>query len=476
MRHSITAYKIIAIVSLLILSSVQFFLLYNTYELKNDHFYLTEKNLISAEYLNSIRNDKVFPGGVVILDGFLTRDMAEMERICRNDPAGFADYRRRVCDSAFLTLRKANNMDSLLSLIIKRQHLNKDLEYALFIRTLDVSFQKDRYVSLFGARDYSGFMDPSLEMNPVYGVRIGGTLEDIYPQSLVTNLTVSSDTDYSYRIIFDLFVDTASRRLTIIRLMLPTFALSLFSIISVVLLFFSTFRSWLRQKKLSEMKSDFINSITHEFHTPLTAIIVANRAMQNDKITLNKENVRPLTEVIQRQADRLKTLIGEVLDITTMNKISLKKSEYSVHQLLEELVSDYRFRVTGANVEFVLQKGAVRDTVLLDQFWFATIFLNIFDNAVKYNNNEYKEVVINTISDRKGLYITVSDNGVGMSAEIRKHVFEKFYRNIRQVNGQVKGLGLGLFYVKQAIDAHEWKIELDSREGEGSSFIIIIPF
>jgi len=132
--------------------------------------------------------------------------------------------------------------------------------------------------------------------------------------------------------------------------------------------------------------------------------------------------------------------------------------------------------VTGANVEFVLQKGAVRDTVLLDQFWFATIFLNIFDNAVKYNNNEFKEVVINTISDRKGLYITVSDNGVGMSAEIRKHVFEKFYRNIRQVNGQVKGLGLGLFYVKQAIDAHEWKIELDSREGEGSSFIIIIPF
>jgi two-component system phosphate regulon sensor histidine kinase PhoR len=475
MRQSITAYKIIAIVSLLILSSVQFFLLYNTYELKNDHYYLTEKNLINTEYLNSIRNDKVFPGGVAILDGFIERNIQELERLNRDSPAAFAVYRQRLCDSAFRALKAANDIDSLLAVIIKRHHLVENLRYGLFIRTLDVAFQRDKYVSLFGSKDYNDFADPFLKMSPVYGVRIGGTLRDLYPQSLVTNLTVSSDTDYSYRITFDLFVDTTNRRLTIIRLMLPTFALSLFSILSVVLLFFSTFRSWLKQKKLSEMKSDFINSITHEFHTPLTAIIVANRAMQNDKITLNKENVMPLTEVIQRQAARLKALIGEVLDLTTMNRISLKQEEYSVHQLLEELVSDYRFRVAGANVEFVLQKGAVRDIVLVDQFWFATIFLNIFDNAVKYNNNEYKEVVINTLSDRKGLYITVSDNGVGMSAEIRKHVFEKFYRNARQVNG-IKGLGLGLFYVKQAIDAHEWKIELDSKEGEGSSFIIIIPF
>jgi two-component system phosphate regulon sensor histidine kinase PhoR len=475
-RHSITAYKIIAIVSLLILSSVQFFLLYNTYELKNDHFYGTEKNLLNMEYGISIRNDKVFPGGVGILDGFIMKDMKELERLYLDDPAAFAAYRQRVCDSAFLALKKANNMDSLLAEIIKRQHLSKNLAYALFIRTLDVSFQRDKYVSLFSSGDYNRFVDPAVEIDPDHGVRIGGTLEDIYPQSEVMDLSVSSSVDYSYRINFALYVDVTNRRMTIIRLMLPTFALSLFSILSVVLLFFTTFRSWLRQKQLSEMKSDFINSITHEFHTPLTAIIVANRAMQNDKIMLNKESVRPLTEVIQRQADRLKNLIGEVLDITTMNKISLKRDEYSVHQLLEELVSDYRFRVAGAGVELTLQKGAVRDTVQLDQFWFTTIFLNIFDNAVKYNNSEYKEVIITTLSDRKGIYITVSDNGVGMSAEIRKHVFEKFYRNIHQVNGQVKGLGLGLFYVKKAVDAHEWKIELDSREGGGSSFIITIPF
>jgi two-component system phosphate regulon sensor histidine kinase PhoR len=477
MRYSITAYKTIAIVSFLILSSVQFFLLYNTYELKNDHYYLTEKNLIKTEYLASIRNDKVFPGGAGILDGFIMKDMQYLEHLYPDSPAKFALYRQRVCDSAFLALRAANNADSLLAAVIKRNHLARNLEYALFIRALDVSFKRDVYISIFDDKDYKNFIDPSVEMDPEYGIRIGGTLQNLYPQSRVMDLTVSSSMDYSYRITFDLFVDLSNRRMTIVRLMLPTFILSLFSILSVVLLFFITFRNWRRQKQLSEMKSDFINSITHEFHTPLTAIIVANRAMQNDKIVLNKENVMPLTGVIQRQADRLKTLIGEVLDLTTMNsRISLKKAEYSVHQLLEELVSDYRYRVAGSNVAFILRKQAMRDRVLLDQFWFATMVLNVFDNAVKYNSNEYKEVLISTFSDRKSIYITISDNGIGMSDEIRKHVFEKFYRNIRQVNGSVKGLGLGLFYVKQAVDAHEWKIELNSREGEGSSFVITIPF
>ena len=477
MRQSITAYKIIAVVSLLILSYVQFFLLYNTYKLKNDHYFLTEKSLLDSEYRRAIRNDKVFPGGQVILDRYITNDMRLLEQAYLTDQRAFQVLKQKVCDSAFLEMKKANNMDSVMDDIIRENHLNKNLEYALFINYIEVSFRHDKYIPFFDSWADRRYIDTSLEIQHGYGVRIGGTLREIYPQSLVTNLSVGSSVDYSYTINFNLYVDAPHRLLTITRLMLPTFALSLFSIISVVLLFFITFRSWLRQKQLSEMKSDFINGITHEFHTPLTAIIVANRALQNEKIAYNRENLRPLTEVIQRQSDRLKTLISDVLDLTTMsNRIVLKKSEYSVHQLLEELVSDYRYRVSGANVQFILQPEAPRDVVMLDQFWFATIFLNIFDNAVKYNNNEHKVVIVHTYSDRKGLYITVRDNGVGMSSEIRRHIFEKFYRNIKQVNEQVKGLGLGLFYVRQAIDAHEWKIDLDSKEGGGSSFIITIPF
>ena len=224
------------------------------------------------------------------------------------------------------------------------------------------------------------------------------------------------------------------------------------------------------------MKSDFINSITHEFHTPLAAIIVANKTMQNEKIISNKDSIMPLTEVVQRQSERLRVLISQVLEITTMNKIPLQKEEQSIHHLLEEILLDYRLKLSGINANFNLHKHATHDKVMLDKFWFTTIFLNIFDNAIKYNHREGKEITVTTMEDRKGVSITVKDNGIGMTPEIRKHAFEKFYRNMKSNHGQVKGLGLGLFYVKQAVDAHGWKVELNSTEGEGSEFIISIPF
>lgn len=223
------------------------------------------------------------------------------------------------------------------------------------------------------------------------------------------------------------------------------------------------------------MKSDFINSITHEFHTPLAAIIVANKTMQNEKIISNKDSIRPLTEVVQRQSERLRTLISQVLEITTMNKISLSREEHSIHHLLDEILLDYRLKLSGTNASFNLHKYASHDKVMLDKFWFATIFLNIFDNAIKYNNSEEKEITVTTVEDRKSFNITVRDNGIGMPPEIRKHAFDKFYRDMKNNNTQVKGLGLGLFYVKQAVDAHGWRIEIFSEEGSGSEFVISIP-
>ncbi|MHA4810661.1 sensor histidine kinase [Flavitalea flava] len=473
MKYSIPIHKVIAILSLLVLSSVQFFLLYNTYELKNDHYYFAEKDILHAEYADAIRNDKIMPGGQRILDSFIDPNMKEMERLYVSDSAAFGRYKQKVCDSAFASLKKANNIDSLLKDIIKRHHLNPYIKYALIIRSVDVSFQRDKYISLYNLSEKYALIDQGIQTKD--GIRLGGRLSDLYPQNLVTNLTVSSSLDYSNRVSFSLYVDTYNRKSTILKLMMPTFTLSLLSILSVVLIFFITFRNWLRQKKLSEMKSDFINSITHEFHTPLSAIIVANRTMQNEKIISSRESLIPLTEVVQRQAERLKTLIGQVLQITTLNRISLQKNEYSVNNLVEELLLDYRLNIMEENVNLVLHKNASRDMVSLDQFWFTTIMLNIFDNAVKYNEKEFKEIVVTTSNDKKGIYISIRDNGNGMTVEVKKHIFDKFYRKMDNSNSQVKGLGLGLFYVKQAIDAHNWKIDIESIEGEGSVFTISIP-
>ncbi|HTI07965.1 MAG TPA: HAMP domain-containing sensor histidine kinase [Puia sp.] len=465
MKYPITAHKIIAITGFLVLSSVQFFLLYNTYELKNEHYYLSELSIINTEYSRAIRNDKVMPGGQKIFDHYIDANMHRLEGGFLHNPREFALLGQRLCDSAFQDLRKANNLDSLLGVIIKRHGLSRNLEYGLFVQSVEIAFQRDKFIPLYKPAS----REP-------YGARIGGTLKDINSHNLATALTVSSSVDYSYGTTFTLHADIKNRKMTILKLMMPTFLLSLLSVSAVVLLFFITFRNWIKQKKLSEMKSDFINSITHEFHTPLAAIIVANKTMQNEKIIASPESLLPLTEVVQRQADRLKTLISQVLEITTMNKISLNKEEYSLHHLLDEILLDYRLKLTGANVRLMLHKDAQWDTVLLDKFWFATILLNIFDNAVKYNNSVAKEITVTTFNDKKGTNLAISDNGIGMTREIQKHVFEKFYRNMQNANGQVKGLGLGLFYVRQAITAHNWKIELESMEGKGSTFVIGIPF
>ncbi|MBS1663773.1 MAG: HAMP domain-containing histidine kinase [Bacteroidetes bacterium] len=461
MRYTISVHNVIAIASLLVLSYVQFFLLYNTYELKNDHYYLAEKRTITNEYLDAIKNDKVMPGGARILDKYITENMVPLETAYKRNRTAFNQLGQRVCDSAFLDLRAANNMDSLLAAIIKRNRLDTKIRYATTIEFVEVAFEHDRYIPLYRTTE---------------GARIGGTLESLHPNNLAQNIIVSSPTDYSYRISFSLHVDTYDRRSTILKLMMPTFLLSVLSVAGVVLLYFITFRNWLRQKKLSEMKSDFINSITHEFHTPLSAIIVANRTMQNEKILASRENLLPLTEVVQRQADRLKTLISHTLRITTMNKLSLNKEVYSVHHLLDELLLDYRLKATDSDVTLKLDKKALKDDVLLDPFWFTTIILNIFDNAVKYNQREHKEIVVTSFSDRKALHIAIEDNGIGMTKEVQKHIFEKFYRDMNGSRNGIKGLGLGLYYVKQAVDSHRWKIDIRSVEGEGSVFTVSMPF
>jgi two-component system phosphate regulon sensor histidine kinase PhoR len=233
--------------------------------------------------------------------------------------------------------------------------------------------------------------------------------------------------------------------------------------------------NWLRQRKLSEMKSDFINSITHEFNTPLSAIIVANKAMQNEKLVQSKESLQPLNDVIQRQSERLRTLINQVLDITAMNKIQLVREDLSIHAQLDDILLDYRLKLNGSDADLRLYKDAEKDEVRADRFWLTTIVLNILDNAVKYNDKDQKVITVSTVSDKKFLYLRIRDNGVGIAREARKHVFEKFYRSASEERNGSKGLGLGLYYVKQAIDAHHWNIEVTSENGEGSTFTIAIP-
>ncbi|AXY73947.1 sensor histidine kinase [Paraflavitalea soli] len=473
MKYTITIHKAIAVVSFLILSAVQFFLVYNTYELKNKQFYLQEKDLIKKEYGTSVQSDLIFPGGARILDSAIYKNFDKLEQLYKAGGNGFPEYTQYLLDSTVKVLHKAENVDSVLELARQRYHIKTDLAYRVSIDILEISFGKRNFIPFYDKEHHYPGINDSLQHYS--GLWLGGDLANPNENNKIVTVSIGGVSERTYRISYSFYVDTRNRKMVILRQMMPTFALSVLSVLAVVLLFFITLRNWIRQKKLSEMKSDFINSITHEFHTPLAAIIVANKTLQNDKMPVNRETVQPLTEVIQRQSERIRTLFSQVLDITSMSGISLKKEVHSLHHLLEEVLLDYKLKLAGAPVELTLNKNATRDEVLLDPFWCTTVLLNIFDNAIKYNRREGKEIIVTTQSDKRNIWITIEDNGIGMTDKTRAHLFDKFYRDTQVLNGEVKGLGLGLYYAKQAIDAHHWKIEVDSRGGGGSVFTITMP-
>lgn len=224
------------------------------------------------------------------------------------------------------------------------------------------------------------------------------------------------------------------------------------------------------------MKSDFINNITHEFNTPLAAIMIANKSLRNEKLIKSRDQLKLSSEIIERQANRLKQLVDQVLDVVSFSRFTLHCEQQPFHAALNEIIMDFKTRFDGDVIQIRYSPCALNDRVLLDQFYFTTLIVNILDNAIKYNESSVKWINISTNDDEQYLYLRISDNGQGMSAETQKNMFMKFYRNTEANRGaRPKGIGLGLYYVHKIAKAHGWKIKVESELGEGTMFVLIIP-
>ena len=389
-------------------------------------------------------------------------------------PDAFAREKDLVLDSMFRALHNGNTMDSLFAAVKKEHQLDEDLEYLLTINAIQLVFENMMLVSAYHESNPPPFLADSL--NTPIGVRIGGALVTPLPQNQIARITVSNAEDYSYWMTFSLHADHRNRTWRVAKLMMPTLVLALFAIGCVVSIYYVTYRNWLRQKKLAEMKSDFVNSITHEFNTPLSTIIVANKNMQNEHILANAENIKPLTKIVERQSLRLRKLFDQVMDITTMDDTTLQKESHELHHLLREIVSDYNVKLSTLNATVSLHTGTQPLQVELNKFFFTTMLLNLFDNAIKYNRSEHKQVDVHTSLSDGFIRLTVSDNGTGIPEREKEHVFEKFYRFQKQDAQHISGLGLGLYYTYQCIKSHGWTLSVTSKEQVGSQFTIHIPY
>ncbi len=240
--------------------------------------------------------------------------------------------------------------------------------------------------------------------------------------------------------------------------------------------FFITIRTLLRQKKLSEIKSDFINNMTHEFKTPLATISLAVDALKNEKVISDPEKTKYFTGIIKEENKRMNKQVETILQAALLDKqrIELNLKPLSAHSLINAAINNISLPLAEKNGQLTVQLDAVKDTVMADDVHITNIINNLLDNALKYSK-EVPQIKLTTSNSGSSIKIKIEDNGIGMNKETVSRIFEKFYRAHTGNIHNVKGFGLGLSYVKAMVDAHKGTIKAESTLGKGTTFIILLP-
>jgi len=251
---------------------------------------------------------------------------------------------------------------------------------------------------------------------------------------------------------------------------------AVFFTLMIITAFYITVNALLRQKKLSEIKNDFINNMTHEFKTPLATISLAVDALRNEKVAQDREKMNYFSSIIKEENKRMNKHVETILQAAVMDRqeITLNKVPLHVHDLIHDIMDNYILVLDEKGAHAELSLDAKFDFVEADQVHFRNLISNLVDNAVKYSK-ENLLIKIATYNTNKAIGIRIEDNGIGMSKETVRRIFEKFYRAHTGNIHNVKGFGLGLSYVKTVVDAHDGKIKVDSVLGKGSAFTLEIP-
>jgi two-component system phosphate regulon sensor histidine kinase PhoR len=250
----------------------------------------------------------------------------------------------------------------------------------------------------------------------------------------------------------------------------------LFTII-IISAFAVTVRTVFRQKQLSEIKSDFINNMTHEFKTPLATISLAVDALGNPKVQSKGDQIDYYTGIIREENKRMNKQVEKILQAAQLdaNNLELNLQTVDVHDMISNAAANIMLLIVEKNGTLEQKLMAKKFFIRADEVHFSNIIANLLDNAIKYSKDPTRIVIETTNPSSRSIAIKIRDNGIGMSKETINHIFEKFYRAHTGNLHNVKGFGLGLSYVKSVVDAHQGKIKVESTPGKGSTFTLEFP-
>jgi two-component system phosphate regulon sensor histidine kinase PhoR len=250
----------------------------------------------------------------------------------------------------------------------------------------------------------------------------------------------------------------------------------LFSII-ITTAFFITIKALLNQKKLSEIKSDFINNMTHEFKTPIATISLAVDALKNEKVINDKEKSAYFTNIIKEENKRMNKQVEAILQAALLDKkeIEIHSKKANAHDLIQQAINNIELPLAEKNGKLSVALNAKNDLLFVDEVHFINLINNLLDNAIKYAKETGLEISLTTENHFNQFKIIITDNGIGMNKETSNRIFEKFYRAHTGNIHNVKGFGLGLSYVKAMVEAQKGSIKVDSILGKGTTFTLSFP-
>lgn len=406
---------------------------------------------------------------------FLDNDSIILKRI-----SGKKDFFQT---KTFTGIDKKSNSEGIRSSFTKRYtNLEKEYNYETF-RSL---FEKKPIHQRVSNRELNATIKDELNKRNIFlDFKYGVYGVDGLATKLKSGYyTINKKNSYRYPLFFNaedvpihfLYVTFPTKNNHILSGISGILLLSLFFIFIIIIAFSSSLYQLIQQKKLSEIKTDFINNMTHEFKTPIATINLAIDSIKNPKIISDKEKVERYVNMIKDENKRMHTQVENVLRISRLekNQLDISKDVIDIHDIIEEALSHVHLLIQDRKGSIKTHLEALTSEISGNEFHLTNVFVNMLENAIKYSNDAPK-IDVYTESTNKFFIFKIKDEGIGMNKSVQKNVFDKFYREQKGNIHDVKGHGLGLAYVKEIVEKHHGTVFVESEKGKGSIFTVKLP-
>jgi signal transduction histidine kinase len=450
MKQRINLLITLSVVALLVLSAVQCYLVKTTYDFKVAQFHTEIKNEIARISNNYSDIDSVI----------VSKKEALYKGLAQNYIQG--KKTKFEIKNGILGNQYQDALTQKIQRKFERELPNLKIDFAIVLNKFILYQNTKKADTIFSEKPFI--------QNKLYGNLASLNHAFLVRSYVGTTNGLYKNQDYKLLTEDSMYISVIDWEMIILKRMIGVLLLSLFSILTLITLFVIAIKALIKQKKVNEVKTDFINNITHELKTPLATLSISTKILEQKNIRENDENFNAIVNTISRQNNRLQSLIDQVLaNSLAENEIELQKEKINTEEFLLSIIEDFKIGYPKITIETDFQTQ--KTVLVLDKFHLTTAILNVLENAVKYGSSH---ILVKTGNIENEFSLSIQDDGIGISKNKQALLFEKFYR-VEQGNlHNAKGLGLGLYYVDQIIKAHQGSVNVISDLGKGAVFTILL--